>query len=547
MDGYCTRCNIDTKGCVHILTAEQLIRFAKDVNKGNRIADAVLDADIDLSGYQWETICETGLYYNGYGEDLGYAGTFDGNGHVIKNVKVKSSTTMDASCGLFGTVSGTIKKLGIEGFTFVDGGKDIRTGAIVGQLITSNGRVENCYVKNATIKPGEHVTGGIAGCVYDGMIENCYVVESDINGTANRYGYIVGDSRGDGGASDRPGTVNNCYTDHSTIRSNNVGNVTNCATKSAEAFASGEVTYLLNGSKSDGDLVWYQKKKEDSAPKFEGPVIYYDRTTGYYNHKHNWTYAAEGTVITVTCDSTGCSDANGGSITIAEPMDLVYDGSAKNAALSFENWKLGEDTKPTITYNETDRVNVTSQDIIAEVVFGDAKASVAYQVKSAPISSAVVTVTDMDYTGSELTPEAFVALDGKNLEKDKDYTVSYSDNISAGTATVTIHGVGNYTDSVTRTFAIHKVKLTNVSVQQNATLTYDGGKEITPSVDEKATAVNEQAVTFTYSMAEDGTFGSMPAFTEVGIYTVYYKATALNHEETITVRPRKIPPDGGGV
>ncbi len=130
VDGVCSFCGQDTNGHFYISTAKQLVNFAKYVNLGNKNANAKLMADIDLSGYNWETICETELYYKSYGGDLGYAGTFDGNGHVIKNISVTSSTTMDASCGLFGTVSGTIKNLGVEGFTFVDGGMDIRTGAM---------------------------------------------------------------------------------------------------------------------------------------------------------------------------------------------------------------------------------------------------------------------------------------------------------------------------------------------------------------------------------------------------------------------------------
>ena len=158
----------------YIYTADDLLAFAKYVNETYAGANGVLMADIDMTGVSWTIICETGLYYSAYGEDLGYTGTFDGNGHVISNLTVKSSTSMDASCGLFGTVSGTVKNLGIEGFTFVDGGYDIRAGAVVGQLITENGLIENCYVVDATIDPGAHVTGGIAGCVYEGTIQNCH-------------------------------------------------------------------------------------------------------------------------------------------------------------------------------------------------------------------------------------------------------------------------------------------------------------------------------------------------------------------------------------
>lgn len=43
-----------------------------------------------------------------------------------------------------------------------------------------------------------------------------------------------------------------------------------------------------------------------------------------------------------------------------------------------------------------------------------------------------------------------------NLTEGTDYTVSYKDNVNAGTATVMITGIGYYTDSVARTFTIAK-------------------------------------------------------------------------------------------
>lgn len=43
-----------------------------------------------------------------------------------------------------------------------------------------------------------------------------------------------------------------------------------------------------------------------------------------------------------------------------------------------------------------------------------------------------------------------------DLTEETDYTVTYKDNVNAGTATVTITGIGCYTDSVARTFTIAK-------------------------------------------------------------------------------------------
>ena len=58
------------------------------------------------------------------------------------------------------------------------------------------------------------------------------------------------------------------------------------------------------------------------------------------------------------------------------------------------------------------------------------------------------------YTGSAITPEPVVKLEGRSLARGTDFTVAYSDNVAAGTATVTVTGRGNYGDSASATFAI---------------------------------------------------------------------------------------------
>jgi glucan-binding YG repeat protein len=60
------------------------------------------------------------------------------------------------------------------------------------------------------------------------------------------------------------------------------------------------------------------------------------------------------------------------------------------------------------------------------------------------------------YTGSAITPDVKVTLDGKELEPGTDYTVSFSDNIGPGKATVTITGTGEYTGEATAQFSIIK-------------------------------------------------------------------------------------------
>ena len=68
-----------------------------------------------------------------------------------------------------------------------------------------------------------------------------------------------------------------------------------------------------------------------------------------------------------------------------------------------------------------------------------------FTILPADISTATVeNIATQCYTGSALTPEPTVTWRGKTLEKDKDYTLSYSDNTAAGRATVTVTGKGNF-------------------------------------------------------------------------------------------------------
>ncbi len=69
------------------------------------------------------------------------------------------------------------------------------------------------------------------------------------------------------------------------------------------------------------------------------------------------------------------------------------------------------------------------------------------------------------YNGKKKTPGVSVKYQGKALVKNRDYTVTYSNNTKIGTAKATITGKGKYTGTLTRTFAI--------TVKKNAV--YTGG------------------------------------------------------------------------
>ena len=60
------------------------------------------------------------------------------------------------------------------------------------------------------------------------------------------------------------------------------------------------------------------------------------------------------------------------------------------------------------------------------------------------------------YTGKAITPEPVVKNGSVKLAKDLSYTVSYKNNVNAGTATLTVTGKNDYTGKISKTFKITK-------------------------------------------------------------------------------------------
>lgn len=81
------------------------------------------------------------------------------------------------------------------------------------------------------------------------------------------------------------------------------------------------------------------------------------------------------------------------------------------------------------------------------------------------------------YTGSEVTPEVTVTHSGKTLVKDRDFTVTYHNNIEPSSyynsPWVGIDGIGNYQGYVTKSFTINRADISSCTVTlSDESLTY---------------------------------------------------------------------------
>lgn len=88
------------------------------------------------------------------------------------------------------------------------------------------------------------------------------------------------------------------------------------------------------------------------------------------------------------------------------------------------------------------------------------------------------TIKDKTYNGKLQKPSVNVKAGDKKLKKNKDYTVTYKNNLHAGTATIIVTGIGNYEGALKaeRTFKINPQKISKISIKgtqkDGLTITY---------------------------------------------------------------------------
>ena len=145
-----------------------------------------------------------------------------------------------------------------------------------------------------------------------------------------------------------------------------------------------------------------------------------------------------------------------------------YTGSAiePTVTVNVGNKTLTAGTDYTVTYKDNTDVGTAKVIVTGKGNYtGSVEAKFNITAK-ALTASMVHDIAAQTYTGSPIVPELTVKDGETALSKDTDYTVKYQNNLNAGTATVTLTGKGNYSDSVSKTFTI---KQKDVTAQRDAT------------------------------------------------------------------------------
>lgn len=393
-----------------ISTADQLKLFRDIVNGSNgqtpnRGACAVLTADIDLNNEPWTPI--------GTDRDSAYTGTFDGQGHTVKNLSV-TVNVQPGRAGLFGCVKdGTIRKLtvagsvsctanqgwcgGIAGYAMDETiencaslctvsctGIDARVGGIVGWVPNSSSVtiIRDCYnIGNITggIDNGGSYTGGICGFYLSGQIFNCYNV-GEITG-GDYIGKIAGFYINE---------PTNCYYLSDTDTD------LNGTAKTAAEFANGDVLEELKAGRNDSpwDSCQYVAAAKITLPVFKGQG-------DEHTHNGNWTSNGKGKHSRrCTCNVVETQNCSGGTATCTQRAKCTVCGAEYGDALGHdfttswthddnEHWKQCSrcDAKDDVGPHDWDSGTITTASTCTKEGKKTYTCSVCHATKTEPIDA----------------------------------------------------------------------------------------------------------------------------------------------------------------
>ena len=205
-----------------------------------------------------------------------------------------------------------------------------------------------------------------------------------------------------------------------------------------------------------------------------------DYTVSYSNNKN---------VGTATISITGIGDYTGtikknfnivargiSDTTIGSIPNQTYTGNSISAlpVITYNGATLTKDVDYTLSYSNNINVGTATITITGKGNF-KGTTSKTFSISARAMSdTSVANVSSQTYTGNGISPLPTITYNNKTLKKDTDYTLSYSNNINAGTATITITGKGNFTGTTSKTFSISARAMSDTSVANISSQTYTG-------------------------------------------------------------------------
>ena len=219
------------------------------------------------------------------------------------------------------------------------------------------------------------------------------------------------------------------------------------------------------------------------------PVITYNGATLTKGTDYTLTYSNNVNVGTGTVTITGKGNFKGttsktfsisaramSDTSVANVSSLTYTGNGISTlpTITYNNKTLKKDTDYTLSYSNNINAGTATITITGKGNF-TGTTSKTFSISARAMSdTSVANISSQTYTGNVISPLPTITYNNKTLKKDTDYTLSYSNNINAGTATITITGKGNFAGTTSKTFSISARAMSDTNVVNISSQTYTG-------------------------------------------------------------------------
>ena len=291
--------------------------------------------------------------------NIGILAGYAGNGNTLQNIKISNTCQIKGGNDFTGGIAGYLdgNAYNCVNYAMVQGTEDV--GGLFG-FYSRDGNSMTACANYGNVTASSYTAGGLVGYFESGTIKDC-ANYGDITGTSN-VGNLIGNAQscnlnnvlGTGNVTatsdtERAGllvghinnssstasgilaynsssklTINKTEQTDDAVKAIGLGSLNYPDGKNeadvikaftAEQLKSGEVAYLLNGSKSEGELAWYQKLGTDAYP-----VLVAEEGNTVYNGTFNY------------CDGTTSSYSNSSS-----DSELIHVASATLTSPEFDS------------------------------------------------------------------------------------------------------------------------------------------------------------------------------------------------------------------
>lgn len=157
--------------------------------------------------------------------------------------------------------------------------------------------------------------------------------------------------------------------------------------------------------------------------------------------------------------------------------DTVFTGVQvkPDVVVSYGNYQFINNSDYTLSFK--DNVNIgTASVVVTGKNHLSGSRTVTFPIEKADISGTEIAVKNATFTGSAVKSAVDVRLGNVTLKEGTHYTLSYKNNVNAGTAQVTISGKGSLEGAVTKDFTIAKADISKASISASGTYAPDGVK-----------------------------------------------------------------------